>query len=294
MNFLRNYYLLLLQLIIGFGSVSGQDYSISEISSDLRKNANAIIRLQTTDILLEGVDKMTITEHIVITVMNKRGLAAVKPFADYSNSSSIREIEASVYDKKGKQIKKYKKKDFMDVSVSGTSLYTDSRALVLEYTPAYYPFTFEFKYVKRSRSTGFLPSWDPSPFYRISTEYSSYTVNNPGRIPLTVKAYNLDEFNVETTDTETLKRFTVKNLLAIDREPMSPHYTAFTPVVRVAPLRFELEGKYAQISSWKDFGLWQDRELLKGRSKLPASTISKVDAMVANVSDPKEKAKTNL
>ena len=290
MRFLRNF-LLLIFACIAVGPVAAQSYSSEVISSEMRKNANAVIRLQNTVIDLEDTDKMTITERVVITVFNKRGLAAVEPVAYYDNNSSVEEISANVYDRTGKQIKKYKKKDFVDISVSGTNLYTDNRALVLEYTPAFYPFTFEFKATLRTKSTGFLPRWDPSPYYRVSTERSKYEVRNPKGIPLTVREFNLEDFNVKTTQSETLQKYEVQNLMAIDREPMGPHYTEFTPVVKIAPLRFELEGKEASINSWKDFGLWQDQQLLKGRRKLPKSTLSKVNSIVNGVEDPMEKTR---
>lgn len=288
----RNMRILKFLFILLMVPVYGQElYNINNIPEPLRTNANAVYRVLNTVIELDAVDRMTITEHVVLTVFNKNGLSALKPVAYYDNSSSIQAISANVFDKNGKQIKKFKKKNFVDVSVTGTNLYTDNRALVLEYTPPFYPFTFEFLVETRSKSTGFLPPWDPSPYYRVSTESSSYIVRNPNVIPLTVRAFNLEDFDVRFTETNTLKKYSVKNLKAIDREPLGPHYTEFTPVVKIAPLKFELEGKEANISSWKDFGLWQDQQLLKGRRELPQSTIAKVTEIVRGVVDKKEKTR---
>lgn len=291
MIFLSKNYLIIPLLFCYSILVPAQNYAVDVISTDIRKNANAVYRVFNTVVELKDVDRMTISEHVVLTVFNKNGLSALKPVAYYDNSSSIQAISANVFDKNGKQIKKFKKKDFVDVSVSGTNLYTDNRALVLEYTPSKYPFTFEFIVESRSKSTGFLPRWDPSPYYRVSTESSSYEVRNPNAIPLSVRTFNLDDFDVRSTETNTLKKYSVKNLKAIDREPLAPHYTEFTPVVKIAPLKFELEGKEANISSWKDFGLWQDQELLKGRRELPKSTLAKVNEIVNGVVDQKEKTR---
>ncbi len=290
---LRNFIVAMVVLIIGLLPVKAQrDYSVDAISADMRKNANAVIRTQQAIVELDQVDKMQITNRVVVTVFNKRGLTTIQPAVQYDNSSSIQDISANVYDKHGKLIKKYKKKDFVDISVSGINLYSDDRAMVLEYTPAFYPFTFEFISSKRTKSTGFLPWWDPMPYYRVSTEQSTYELRNPNSIPLTVKAFNLEEFNVQTTETPTMLKYTVENIPAIDHEPMGPHFTEYMPFVRIAPMNFELRGVKASIRDWRDFGLWQERQLLTGRRNLSPATLAKVDQLVNDISDTREKVRT--
>jgi len=281
----------LLLFIVSLISTAQEDFGVANISPALLENANAVIRFEETVIELDDFNAMTMRTREVITVFNRRGLNAISPIAYYDNSSSVRKIEARIYDKNGLEVKKYKKKDFVDLSASGTSLFTDNRKLVLEYTPTFYPFTFEFITEIKTSSTGFFPRWDPSPIYRVSTEYSKYLVLNPKQVPLTSRKYNLEEFQVSVSESPTKYSYEVKNLKAIDKEELSPHYTEFTPVVKIAPLKFQLEGKTAQVSSWKDFGIWQKQKLLDGRDYLPEQTKNEVTALVASLNNPKDKAR---
>ncbi len=170
-------------------------------------------------------------------------------------------------------------------------MYTDNRMLYIDYTPLEFPFTFEFEYEMESTSTAFLPRWDPSPRYNVSTEKSSYTINNTREVPLVSKKYNLDEYNVQYEENPTKYHYQLSNLPAVERESLSPVYTEFTPVVKVALQRFQLMNESGVGGTWKNFGLWIDQKLLKGRDEIPKATIAKMEQLVANVDDPKEKTR---
>ncbi|MEL6810222.1 MAG: DUF3857 domain-containing protein [Bacteroidota bacterium] len=281
----------LLFLFISFIGYSQSKYSIENIPAELSKGVNAVIREQITEITLLDYNDVIISQKEVVTVFNRNGLSSIKPGAPYDKSSSIRKIEAVIYDKRGKEARKFKKRDFMDISASGSNLYTDNRQLVLDFTPTFFPFTMEFTVEIRSSSTAFLPRWDPSPIYGVSTQYSRYEILNEKQIPLTTRKFNLDEFNVMVSETPQKYSYSVKSLPAIEREYLSPHYTEFTPVVKVALQRFQLENTPASVTNWKEFGLWQKNSLLKGRDVLPNQTKLKVDQLVSGVEDPREKTR---
>lgn len=285
------YLISLFFLLLTFYCQSQNQYSIENIPTELSKDVNAVIRNLSTKIVLKDFDDVIITRKEVTTVYNKRGLSSILAAVGYDKSSSVKSIEAIVYDGNGKEIKKFKKRDFIDVSASGSNLYTDNRKLTLDFTPSYYPFTFEFNVETRSSSTAFLPRWDPSPMYGVSTEYSKYEIINVKQIPLTTRKFNLEDFDVSVVEVPGRFSYTVKNIAAVEREHLSPHYTEFTPVVKIALQKFQLKNKTATIETWKDFGLWQKNSLLKGRDLLPVQTKQKVDQLVENITDPKEKAR---
>tara|TARA_R110002124_G_scaffold87407_1_gene225096 strand:+ start:127120 stop:129018 length:1899 start_codon:yes stop_codon:yes gene_type:complete len=280
-----------LLFIASFIANAQTNFSVSEIPTELKTNANAVIRLNETVVTLDDYNEMSTNYHYVVTVFNKRGLSAVVSESYYDASSSIRDIRARVYDKNGYEIKKYKKRDFIDVSVSGGNLYTDNRMLYLHYTPTEYPFTFEFITEEKSSSTGFLPRWDPSPIYEVSVQYSKYTLKNEKEIPLVTRKFNLEDFNVNVKETPTEYSYSIENVPPVEREYLSPHYTEFTPVVKFALKKFMLEGTYAEVSSWEDFGRWQNEKLLYNRDILPQQTIQKVSNLVSNYETDREKAK---
>ncbi|MFK5981603.1 MAG: DUF3857 domain-containing protein [Flavobacteriaceae bacterium] len=281
----------LLTVFISITVSAQKKYSVKSIPKELVENANAVIRNDETVITLDNFNSMTKKYHEVITVFNKNGLNIIKPVAYYDNSSSIKNVKVIIYDELGNEIEEYKKRDFSDISASGGNLYSDNRKLVLDFTPGFYPFTFEFISEVKTSSTAFVPRWYPSPYYRVSTENSSYKLINERQIPLTAVKYNLEEFNVDIIEKSTLIEYRVSNIKAVDREYLSPDYTEFNPVVKIALKKFQLENSPAYVSNWKEFGYWQNNKLLNNRNNLPEQTKLKIESLVADVDDPKEKAK---
>tara|TARA_A100000171_G_C2135455_1_gene149833 strand:- start:1497 stop:3383 length:1887 start_codon:yes stop_codon:yes gene_type:complete len=266
-------------------------YAISEIPAELKEDVDAVIRNQEIVITLDDFNDMTLYVKEVVTVFNRNGLSAVRPAVGYDKSTSVKDLAAKVYDEKGKVLKKFKKRDFTDVSATDGNLYTDNRKMYLDYSPSGFPFTFEFVSELETSSTAFLPRWDPSPYYDVSTQKSSYTVINEKQVPLVSRKYNLEQFEVSVKETPGKYKYELKNMAAVERENLGPHYTEFTPVVKVALQKFQLENQSAYVKSWKDFGLWQKDKLLSGRDRIPSGTKAKINQLVANVEDPKEKAR---
>jgi len=267
------------------------NYSVATIPADLKDNVNAVIREFKTEIELLDYDDVIIRRKEVITAFNRNGMRSMNPAAGFDKSSSIKSLSAVLYDANGKVLRKYKKRDFSEVSASGSNLYSDDRQLVLDFPQPPVPFTFEINVETRSSSTAFLPRWVPSPQYEVSTQKSKYELINEKKIPLITRKFNLEDFNVKVEEDGSRYSYSVENLPALAREQLSPYYTEFIPVVKVALQKFQLENTSAFVRTWKDFGLWQNNSLLKGRDELPEETKSKVTQLVAGMDSPKEKAR---
>jgi hypothetical protein len=120
------------------------EYAASKIADSLKENANVVVRLYQIDIEVVSQRSMTIKKKRVVTVFNEKGLDAIDAIEGYDKRYSIKNIEAIVYDPFGNEIKKIKRKDFIDQSaVSGGTLFSDNRILYAKYTPTQYPFTFD-------------------------------------------------------------------------------------------------------------------------------------------------------
>ncbi|MDB0602434.1 DUF3857 domain-containing protein [Tenacibaculum maritimum] len=151
----------------------------------LKTNANAITRNSTTEITIEAVDKIVIHKKRVITVLNKLGIANAPMSIAYDNDTKITKLSAKIYDAFGKEIKKYKKRDFLEVSaVEHGTLYSDDRIKYLRYTPTNYPYTVVFETTYKTNSTAFIPRWFPINDYYISVEKSEYILKNPLNLPI--------------------------------------------------------------------------------------------------------------
>jgi len=276
--------------ILSFHFSFSQDYSYSSIPDELLKDADAVVRLDRMNVAVTDQDFMRITSKRVVTVLNEQGDVDVHAYALYDKSDKITDLEARIYNKFGEEIKKIKKKDFVDQSaVSGGTLYSDSRVLYLRYTPAEYPYTVEFTKEYTTPNTAFAPSWNFIDGYRVSTEKSEFSFTVECGIPFRHKESNFESYPIEFTVTETGVSYEGSNLKAIETEPLSPPFVEFAPNVKLALNRFHLEGVDGSAKNWEEFGKWIYNKLISGRDYLDPATISKVQQLVQDVDDPQEK-----
>lgn len=282
--------------ILFFCSFLGYSQSTELISltipEELKEDANAVVRNNSIEITIEDVDKMVISKREVVTVLNKLGNADAKIVEHYDNDTKITKLSAIIYDAFGNQIKKFKERDFLDVSaVDGGTLYSDSRVKYIDYKPVSYPYTLVFESTYKTSTTGFIPWWLPINGYYVSVEKSSYTLKNPTSIPYRLKETSFKDFNVDKEKSETELKYAIKNQKAFDFENSSLSYTEFLPLAKVALNKFYLKGVYGEATNWKEFGKWMHKSLIKDRDVIDESTKTKVLALVKDVNDPIERAK---
>ena len=287
------YLSVLVFLFISTKSFSQKNNYISLlISKELKENANAVVRDNSTIITINDVNKMTVYRKEVVTVLNKLGNVDAKIAGWYDNDTKITKLSAIIYDVFGNEIKKYKERDFLDVSaVSGGTLYSDSRVKYVDHKPISYPYTLVFESEYKTSSTGFIPSWFPVNGYHISVEKSFYQLKNPKGIPLKNKEINFDGFNIDKKVTDVEISYQLKNEKALKYEKNAIPYRDILPKGRVALSKFHLKGVYGEQTNWNEFGKWMYEKLLTGRDVLDEGTKNKVKSLTAGVNNPLEKAK---
>ncbi|URC13272.1 DUF3857 domain-containing protein [Flavobacterium sp. B183] len=269
------------------------EYSSAAIADSLKENANAVVRFDQIDIAILSQRTMNAKNRRVVTVLNEKGLSAIQAHEYYDKSTSVRSIEAVVYDAFGKEIKKVKRKDFKDQSVvGGSTLFSDSRVIYLDYTPISYPFTVEFSSEVQTSSTAFIPSWMPLKGFYTSIEKAVLNVVYPADLGFKKKELQFSGFNVKkTTDTSTQLSYTASTILAQKQEDYSPVYRDLFPKVMMGLEHFHLEGVDGTATNWTDFGKWYSEKILSGTTDLPEETKVKIKAIVGNEKDPIKKAK---
>ncbi len=235
---------------------------------------------------------MTVEIHRIITVLNKEGNKHIDAYAHYDNNIKIKSINALIFDANGKQIKKIRKNDFVDVSaVDGGTLYSDSRLKFLSYTPVSYPYTVDFTCKTETNNTAFIKSFTPLEGYYISTENSTYTLNYPSEINLRQKEENLENLEIEINKTANQFFYKATNVKALKPEQHSPALNKIIPKVLFASDKFALTGKETQADNWSDFGKWIYHDLVKDASDLSPETIAYVKNLVKDEANNIEKAK---
>ncbi len=264
------------------------------IKPELKKNANAVIRFEEVNIEIEGVDAITIKTKQVITILNKYGNRYVTAQEWYDPTTKIKKQKAIFYDLVGNEIKKYKKSDFEDRSaVDNVSLITDNRIKYINYTPISYPYTMVYESEVTSRSTAFIPFWNPIMGYRLSVENATYKIYNPQKVEIRKKEQLLNEFDVKYSknDTEDTFSYSISNIAALAPEYMSPSYRDITPKVTIALKDFTLVDVEGSAEDWKSFGKWQYDHLVVNRNQLPEETVQEVSELIKTARSNKEKAK---
>jgi hypothetical protein len=268
------------------------EYSAFLIPLDLKEDANAVVRNSSIEITIEDVNRMVVSKREIVTVLNKLGNADAIISESYDGDTKITELSAFIYDAVGHEIKKYKERDFLDVSaVSGGTLYSDARVKYVDYTPVAYPYTVVFESEYKTSTTGFIPWWFPVNGYYVSVEKSTYKINNPTGIAWRKKETNITDFTIDKKDSDLELKYVLQNQKAYEYENSSLASRDLLPKVKVALNKFYLKGVYGEATNWQEFGQWMHTALIKGRDIIDEATKLKVLDLVKDATSSLEKAK---
>lgn len=268
-------------------------YPISSIPDSLTQNANAVLRLDQMDIVIASQRSMNIKTQRIVSVLNEKGLKDIDAFSHYDKTTSVKNIEAVVYDALGNEIKKIKRKDFRDQSaVSGSTLFSDNRVLYLDYTPISYPFTIVFTCETETSNTAFIPQWYFIGNYYVSIEKCILNITFPKGLGFKKKEFRFDNFNIKkTADTDTNLSYIATHIPAQKQEDLSPSPSDLFPKVMMGLENFHLEGVDGNATTWEAFGKWYGDKILTGTTVLPEETKNKIKALVGDEKDTVKKAK---
>ncbi|MFH7018940.1 DUF3857 domain-containing protein [Flavobacterium sp. FlaQc-47] len=288
----KHFFALLFFSITLISSAQKSELAVTAISDSIKENANAIVRFDQTDISILSQRSLNTKNHRIVTVLNEKGFDATQAYEYYDKSTSVKNIEAIVYDAFGKEIKRIKRKDFKDQSVvGGSTLFSDSRIIYLDYTAISYPFTVEFTSEVETSSTAFLPNWMPLRGFNTSIEKSVLNIIYPSDLGFKKKEFQFSGFNIKkATDTNTQLSYIATNILAQKKEDYSPSYKDLFPKVMMGLERFHLEGVDGTATNWIDFGKWYSEKILAGTTDLSEETKTKIKAIVGDEKDPVKKA----
>lgn len=243
-----------------------QNFPVSAIPENLKKNANAVIRKDFTTIQINSINDIKYQYTTVTTVLNKDGDEKAVIAIPYEKGDNISDVKVTLYDESGKKIKSYSKSDFGDFANNNQgTFYSNSRVLALAYTPTQYPYTVEFSYQIGEENTVFLPDFIPFRSTNISLEEAQMKIINKSGIELKSKTYpsKYNYASVVESDNTAEKIYTYKNVPAIDDAFLLPQPVKILPKVSFALTKFNLEGKQGTINNWKDFGSWYYKNILE-------------------------------
>ncbi|MFN7044966.1 MAG: DUF3857 domain-containing protein [Flavobacterium sp.] len=270
--------------------VFSQENLIAIFPDSIKQNANAVVKNENTEITISAFNRMTIKKYRVITILNEYGLKNMDTYEYFDQSTSIKNLEAVIYNAFGEEIKKFKRKDFKENSVSEGSIITDNKVLYLDYTPIQYPFTLIFQSEIVTSNTAFIPLWFPIKSYFTSVLNSSVKINLAPEVEFKYLEFNFNSSVVKDEKNGSLS-YSVKNIKALRKEDLSPPLQKIVPYVMFGLNKFEIEGVQGTASNWSSFGKWIDDKLLKDTEEIPEETLAEVKALIAGEKDDLSKAK---
>lgn len=267
------------------------EYAVSNISPELLKKANAVLRVEELNFEIINSGKAVFKNHYVITVLNENGDNWAQFYEYYDKHRKIEFIEGILYDASGKQLKKIKAKDVEDLSgVSDGSLMDDNRYKRHNFYNRVYPYTIEYTVWIDYNSTLFFPMWAPQGNEKISVEHSSVTIVSPADYQFRYKTFNYTGEPVKTLgkNNQLITTWSVKNLISIEKELFSPLWHEMATLIIFGPGDFEIDDYKGNMASWLDFGKFV-QSLKQGKDVLPDNIRQKVHELADGVTDVKKK-----
>lgn len=273
-------------------AINAQSYNVLLVPDTLTKNANVVCRSNELRIEIKEPGKAKIYRKTAYTILNEAGDRYSVFYTHYDKFNDIKDIDGTLYDAMGKELKNVKKKDIEDLSGNDdASLMVDTRYKAHSFYYHSYPYTVEYKEEKVLDGVFDLPDWYPQQSNIMSVQYSKFTVVTSNNLPIRYKQFNFPGKPVitENVDSRTYT-WEIKNLPAKTTEVYQPSWRDILPIVMIAPTRFEIQGYKGEMSSWENFGMFIN-SLLKGRDAIPDIIKQKVHQLTDGISDEKEKVK---
>lgn len=251
------------------------------------ENADDIVFYRNVFIDVKAKDKIFKTVSYKVLVLN--GESEFNNLViHYDKTSSVTDLEVSLYDSSGKKIKKFKKNDVKDYPSFDYSLHTDSRYLVEEFGHYDYPFSLEVEYKIKQDGALIYDVFKPQN-YNQSVIQSSFSISSPKELPIRYQLNN-DAPEPEIIEVNDLVQLSWKfnDLKAVDYESMAPSSRKIFPVIKIYPKFFHYDGYEGSLESWSTFNVFY-YTLNNGRDVLSPDMEAKVKSMVAGIEDEKEK-----
>lgn len=285
-NILNIFFLQLLSFAV---FAADNDYAVSKIDPSLLAGASAVKRYELVRFEIKNPGSAVYYYKTVTTILNENGDEHAGWQEGYDDKfTSIRSVDATLYDANGKKIRSLKKADIRDVSGSGSSLADDNRVKIHNFYYKVYPYTVVYEVEIKQDQLMFIPSWQPVESENFTVEKSVFEIICPVNYNIRYMAYRYDKEPVISGSKEKTYHWEVNNMSAVTKEYASPEWQKITPTVVAGATNFEIDGFKGNMSDWKEFGKFV-YSLKQNRDKLPANLKATVHELTDKETDVKKK-----
>lgn len=206
----------------------------------------------------------------------------------YSKLIRLSNIDAYIKDSNGKTVKKLNQNNIVEKSsISNFSLYEDD--YIKEFTLKHndYPYTIVYSYQIQQNEFLNICNWTPIISEKVPTLKASLEITIPIDYKIAYKNQLVAEPIIDTTENKIIFHWEASYTKIIKDEEYSPSISNFLPNVEIIPIEFhfDLDGTF---KDWVSFGNWQ-YEILQGLNELPDNEKDKVESLIKDINDDKEK-----
>lgn len=263
-------------------------FSSLAIPDSLKKNANAVMRLDEAVVEISSPSRYTYKVYQIVTVLNKEGAHHLQHRLGTDKFYKVDNIEIKLYNDFGIEVKKFKKKDFeITAAYDGISLVTDDKVLHLSTPPPGYPCTVETMYEVDASSYIELPDWHLSNTDE-STELFRLIVKTPKELDIRHRSVNMN-LQPQVVDNGKQKIYTWEYRNAIAQKKEKGGYAGGnSEYVQLAPTVFEYDGFKGEFKTWNDFGRWA-YQLYEEKTPFTEERLQQINSLVNEVNDEREK-----
>lgn len=230
-------------------------YSALTIPDSLKKDANAVYRLDEGVLEITSPSQYKLKIRQVITILNDAGAHHLRHTFGFDKFNKVDDVEIKIFNSKGGEVKRSRKKDFqVQAAYDGISLVTDNKIMHLASTAPGYPCTVEINVVLMSSGYTELPDWFLNTSEE-STELFRYVVKVPSALDIRHRTKNMSlKPMVQAIGSDKVYTWEVRNVPA--RKIDTDGYAAgnYMPGVEVAPNVFEYDGHKGEFRDWKSVG----------------------------------------
>jgi len=259
---------------------ANNEYAVSNVPEELKKDAYAIIRNDEITFDVQDLDKAVYKEKIVITILKKEAEEDRRQYFMhyYDVFTKIKNIEGKLYDENGTLVEKLTQGDITDMGMVDYSVFEDSRIRYAHFKYDKYPYTVEYECEVECHNLMNLPSWGILPGEHISLQQGKYTVNIVDKMQLRFKEVNTAVVCDSSAD-NGIKTYTWKeqNLPQVTYEQFGRDQQL--PEILMGLCKFKVDGYEGDMSTWEGFSsfiylLNKDRDILNDEQAAYVKSIA--------------------
>jgi hypothetical protein len=266
------------------------EYAVNRIPAALLKGAHAVKRTEKIVFEVKNAGEAILYRKYAITILNENADMYAGFSEYYDKLHEIKNIEGTLYDANGKELKKLKNRQVLDLSGSDdNNLIDDNRVKAHHFFHKTYPYTVQYEVEIKYNGTLFFPSWIPREHEHFAVQYSSITITTPLSYSVRNRSFNYSgEPVVATGNRSKSTTWEARELPAIEDEFAAPGWYERNTAVFFGPTDFEIEKHKGSMTSWEEFGKFV-YNLKEGKDRLPEKVRQLVHDITDHLSDDRQK-----